>query len=56
MKVYTENDPVKAKTMVKQASESLFVCIYLENSDHYKYGLIIQNMNSQKSLVNYQYP
>ena len=42
--------------MVKQGSESTFTYIYVENSDHDKYGSIIQSLNSQKSLGNDQYP
>ena len=34
----------------------MFDYLYLENSNHDKHGPIIQNMNSQKSLGNDQYP
>ena len=37
MEIYDNNDPSKKTTMVKQASESLFAYLYLENSDHEKY-------------------
>ena len=33
----------------------MFVYLYLENSDHDRYGSIIQNLNSHKSLGNNQY-
>ena len=42
--------------MVKQSLESLIEYLYLDSSDHDKYGLIIHNLNSQKSLGNYQHP
>ncbi len=34
----------------------MFAFLYLENSDQDKYGSIIKNLNSQKSLGNDQYP
>ena len=42
--------------IVKQAPESLFGYIDLENSDHEKYVSIMQSLNSHKSLGNYHYP
>ena len=56
MEEYDENNPIKKNTMAKQASESLFTYIYLDNSYHDNYGSIIQSLNYQKSLGNYQYP
>ena len=41
--------------MAKKASESLFNYLYLDNSYHDNYWLIIQSLNSQKSLGNNQY-
>jgi hypothetical protein len=49
------NDALKDK-LTKKSSECLFAYLYLENSDQGKYGTIIQNLNSQKSLGNDQYP
>ncbi len=42
--------------LTKEASECLFACLYLENSDQGKCGTIMKNLNSQKSLGNDQYP
>ena len=49
LELYDKNDFAKTETMIKQASEGLFAFLYLENSDQEKYGLIIKNLNSQKS-------
>ena len=46
----------RTESLIKQASEGLFAFLYLENSDQRKYGTIIENLNSQKSLGNDQYP
>jgi hypothetical protein len=43
------NDVIKEK-LTKEASECLFACLCLENSDQGKHGTITQNLNSQKSL------
>ena len=56
MKGYDVADAPKADKMIKQAHEALLAFLYLENSDQEKYGQIIQNLNSQKSLGNDQYP
>ena len=56
LKFYEENDQENTNAMIKQASEGMFAYIYLENSDHDNHGSIIHNLNSQKSLGNYQYP
>ena len=42
--------------MVTEASGSLFDYLYLENSEHERYGPIIKSMGSQKSLGNNKYP
>ena len=42
--------------MRKIASEKLFAYTYLENADQEKYGSILKNLLSQKSLGNDQYP
>ena len=42
--------------MVKQALGILFVYLYSENSDHDKYGSIIQSLNYHQLLGNDQYP
>ena len=52
MDKYDANDPDKTESLIKKASEGLFAFLYLENSDQGKYGTIIQNLNSQKSLGN----
>ena len=56
MEGYDETDSMKTNKLIKQASEGLFAYLYLENSDQAKYGTIIHNLNSQKSLGNDQYP
>ena len=56
MENYDENDTDKTSKMIAKASEGLFTFMYLENSDQDKYGSIISNLNSQKSLGNDQYP
>ena len=52
MEGYNENNPRKKRKMVKQASESLFDYLYLDNLHHEKYGLIINSLSLQKSLGN----
>ena len=56
MEGYNENNPRKKRKMVKQASESLFDYLYLDNSDYDNYGSIIQSLNFKKSLGNNIYP
>ena len=53
---YNETNPNKINTMVKQISDSLFACIYLDNLNYDKYGSIIQSPNSRKLLGSDQYP
>ena len=53
---YDEASPNKRMELAKQASEQLFTYIYLENADQKKYGTVLKNLNSQKSLGNDQYP
>jgi hypothetical protein len=56
MENYDENDIEKTSKMIAKASEGLYAFLYLENLDQDKYGSIISNLNSQKSLGNDQYP
>jgi hypothetical protein len=56
MENYDGNDVEKTSKMIKKASEGLYAFLYLENSDQDKYGSIISNLHSQKSLGNDQYP
>ena len=42
--------------MIKQASESLFDYLYLDNLDYDNYRSIIQSLNSKKSLGNNIHP
>jgi hypothetical protein len=49
------NDAI-IRTLVQQASEQFMAFIYLENSDRKKYGSVLNNLSSQKSLENDQYP
>jgi hypothetical protein len=49
------NDALKDKS-TKEASERLFACLCLENSNQGKCGTVAQNLNSQKSLGNDQCP
>jgi hypothetical protein len=53
---YDEKDTDKLEELTKQASERLFAFMYLENADQDKYGSILNNLNSQKSLGNDQFP
>ena len=53
---YDATNIAKTGEMIKRASEQLFAFLYLENSDQDKYGSILRNLNSQKSLGNDQYP
>jgi hypothetical protein len=56
MENYDENDKELSNKLIAKASEGLYAFLYLENSDQDKYGSIIGNLNSQKSLGNDQYP
>ena len=53
---YDSTNVSKTDELVKKASESLFAYLYLENADQDKYGTILNNLNSQKSLGNDQFP
>jgi hypothetical protein len=53
---YDKTNDSKMDELIKQASESLFAYLYLENADQDKYGTILKNLNSQKSLGNDQFP
>jgi hypothetical protein len=55
MNGYDAIDFDKTNMMIQQASERMFAFLYLENLDQDKYGSILQNLNSQKSLGNDQY-
>jgi hypothetical protein len=56
MENYDINDAEKTSMMIAKASEGLYAFMYLENADQDKYGSILNNLNSQKSLGNDQYP
>jgi hypothetical protein len=56
MKGFDQQDIEKTDLMCAQASEQAFAFLYLENADQGKYGTILTNLNSQKSLGNDQYP
>jgi hypothetical protein len=56
MENYDGNDVEKTSKMIAKASEGLYAFLYMENSDQDKYGSIISNLNSQKSVGNDQYP
>ena len=56
MNQHDGNDFDKRNMMIKQASEAMLVFLNLDTSDQDKYGTVIQNLNSQKSLGNDQYP
>jgi hypothetical protein len=53
---YDSTNDAIIQTLVQQASEQFMAFIYLENSDRKKYGSVLNNLNSQKSLGNDQYP
>jgi hypothetical protein len=53
---YDQTNDSKTSELIKQASESLFAYLYWENADQDKYGTILNNLNSQKSLGNDQFP
>jgi hypothetical protein len=56
MEEYDINDAEKTSMMITKASEGSYPFMYLENADKDKYGSILNNLNSQKSLGNDQYP
>jgi hypothetical protein len=56
MPTYDPNNTVVVNGLIAQASEQLMTFIYLENADLKKYGSVLTNLNSQKSLGNNQYP
>ena len=56
MDKYDASHHDKTESSIKQAPEGLFAFLYLEKSDQRKYGTIIENLNSQESLGNDQYP
>ena len=56
MKGYDESNKDATALMSRAASEQFYAFMYLENSDQQKYGSIMGNLNSQKSLGNDQYP
>jgi hypothetical protein len=53
---YDSTNNAIIRTLVQQASKQFMAFIYLENSDRKKYGSVLNNLNSQKSLGNDQYP
>jgi hypothetical protein len=53
---YDSTNDAIIQTLVQQASEQFMAFIYLENSDRKKYGSVLNNLISQKSLGNDQYP
>jgi hypothetical protein len=53
---YDKTNNPKTDELIKHASETLFAYLYLENADQDKYGTILNNLNSQKSLGNDQFP
>jgi hypothetical protein len=56
MPTYDPNNPIVVNGLISQASEQFMAFIYLENADLKKYGSVLTNLNSQKSLGNDQYP
>lgn len=53
---YDKNNNVLVGKQIEEASECLFAFIYLKNSDQEKYGAILSNLVTQKSLGNDRYP
>jgi hypothetical protein len=53
---YNANDTAKVEVLTKQAQEQFLAFLFLENADQNKYGSLLTNLNSQKSLGNDQYP
>jgi hypothetical protein len=57
MPTYDPNNTTVVTGLISQTSEQLMAfIIYLENADLKKYGSVLTNLNSQKSLGNNQYP
>jgi hypothetical protein len=56
MPTYDKNNTTVVNGLIAKASEQLMAFIYLENADLKKYGSVLTNLNSQKSLGNDQYP
>jgi hypothetical protein len=52
MPTYDPNNTTVVNGLISQTSEQLMVFIYLENADLKKYGSVLTNLNSQKSLGN----
>lgn len=53
---YDVKDIDKRNDLQKKAAEQLMAYLYLDNTDKKKYGTIMTNLQSQKSLGNEQYP
>jgi hypothetical protein len=53
---FDETNFTKTNLMLEKASEQGFAFLYLENADQTKYGTILTNLHSQKSLGNDQFP
>jgi len=49
---YDENNSDVVITLTKEAGEQFNAFLYLENADQAKYGSLLKNLNSQKSLGN----
>jgi hypothetical protein len=56
MKSYDPTNANIVDKLILQANEKFMAFIYLENADYKKYGSVLKNLNSQKSLGNDQYP
>jgi len=56
MSEYDENNDTKVEALTKQAPEQFLAFLFLENADQSKYGTLMRNLNSQRSLGNDQYP
>jgi hypothetical protein len=56
MSQYDANNATKVEVLTKQAQEQFLAFLFLENADQNKYGTLMRNLNSQKSLGNDQYP
>ena len=54
MPSYVPNDTTIVNGLIEQANEQFMAFIYLENADIKKYGSVLTNLNSQKSLGNDQ--
>ena len=56
MEGYDALNEIKIAQLTKAAQEQFFGFIFMENADQNKYGSLLRNLNSQKSLGNDQYP